>query len=245
MIKPIYVIADLHLSELHPEITDGFLAFLKRAEQESSALYILGDLFDAWIGDDNMTPLNTLIAQSIKKLSAQGVNCYFMPGNRDFLLGQSYAKRCGMILIKETSYPIHVFGHSIRLLHGDILCTDDISYQRYRKIVHNPIVQWLFTRLSLNYRKHLANRLRQKSQSTNQFKPHEIMDVNMNAVAEIVKRYHLTHLIHGHTHRPGKHTLGDLACDRIVSGAWESLGWVIKISDEIELESFPLIHDHS
>lgn len=241
MIKPIYVIADLHLSEWHPEITDGFLAFLKRVEHEASALYILGDLFDSWIGDDDITPLNTLIADAIRQLTQQGIECYFMPGNRDFLIGPAYTKRAGMRLLKTTTHPITVFDHKIRLLHGDTLCTDDISYQRYRKIVHMPIIQWLFNRLPLAYRRKFANKLRQKSQLTNQQKSQAIMDVNPEAVIKIVQKYQLTHLIHGHTHRPDTHTLPILGCSRIVSGAWDTLGWVVKIGKEIELESFPLM----
>lgn len=242
--KPIYIIADLHLNENEPEITHAFLAFLNKTAKEASELYIIGDLFDAWIGDDNHTPLHSLVASKLKQLS-ESTHCYFMPGNRDFLLGKSYAKQAGLHLIEETEYTINAFNHKYIILHGDTLCTDDESYQKYRKIVHNKVIQWLFLKLPLRLRLRFAKKLRKQSKITNQQKHSIVMDVNQTAVNQLLLYYQPDYIIHGHTHKPGKHEIkiseSTAPKYRVVSGSWDNFGWVIKIDTEVTLEAFSLV----
>lgn len=234
-------IADLHLSTEEPAITAGFLRLLAGEARTADALYILGDLFEAWIGDDDPSPLHAKIASAIKALVDSGVPCYFIHGNRDFLVGKRFARRSGMRLLPE-EHVLTLYGKRILIMHGDTLCTDDIGYLRFRAKVHQPWLQKLFLALPLSIRQRIAARMRAGSKASNQTKSEAIMDVNPQAVIDVMTRHHVHHLIHGHTHRPAIHEL-DIEhhpARRYVLGAWHDEGSMIKVSEaNIELLFFP------
>jgi UDP-2,3-diacylglucosamine hydrolase len=234
-------IADLHLCAQEPTITVGFLRFLQREAVHADALYILGDLFEAWIGDDDPEPLHAEIATALKALQQAGVPCYFIHGNRDFLIGKRFARASGMTLLPEEQV-VSLYGRRILILHGDTLCTDDHAYQQFRKKVHNSLIQQLFLALPLRWRLKIAARMRARSQQNNQYKSEAIMDVNPQAVEQAMARHQVQWMIHGHTHRPAVHRL-DLPCGeahRAVLGAWHVSGSMIKVTpDAVELIEFP------
>ncbi|AHG21501.1 UDP-2,3-diacylglucosamine hydrolase [Chania multitudinisentens RB-25] len=234
-------IADLHLCAQEPAITAGFLRFLQREAVHADALYILGDLFEAWIGDDDPEPLHAEIAAALKMLQQAGTPCYFIHGNRDFLLGKRFAQASGMVLLPEQQV-IERYGRKILIMHGDTLCTDDQAYQEFRRKVHNTWLQKLFLALPLRWRLKIAATMRARSQHTNQYKSEAIMDVNPQAVEQAMLRHHVQWLIHGHTHRPAVHqlTLNDTTAHRVVLGAWHTEGSMVKVTAEaVELISFP------
>ncbi|WP_338803629.1 UDP-2,3-diacylglucosamine diphosphatase [Xenorhabdus griffiniae] len=233
-------IADLHLSEQEPAITAGFLRFLREDAIHAESLYILGDFFDYWIGDDDPNPLHTKIAQALNELKQQGIPCYFMHGNRDFLLGSRFSRESGLILLPQEEV-LELHGKRILILHGDTLCTDDINYQQYRKRVHTPWIQRLFLFLPLFIRLKIAAKMRAGSQYTNSQKSASIMDVNQEAVIEHFNKYQTDWIIHGHTHRPAIHDIqiGDKTVHRGVLGAWHEQGSMFKVTETaIELISF-------
>lgn len=237
----ILFIADLHLCPEEPAITAGFLRFLAGQAREAQALYILGDLFEAWIGDDDPEPLHREIALAIKALVDSGVPCYFIHGNRDFLVGKHFARLSGMTLLPEEKV-LDLYGRQILILHGDTLCTDDKGYQEFRKKVHQPWIQWLFLALPLFIRKRIAARMRSSSKAANSHKSMSIMDVNPNAVVSALTRHQVQWMIHGHTHRPEIHTLNANSqhAFRCVLGAWHTEGSMIKVTPEdVELIPFP------
>ncbi|WNJ80812.1 UDP-2,3-diacylglucosamine diphosphatase [Cedecea neteri] len=234
-------IADLHLCPEEPAITAGFLRFLSGEARQADALYILGDLFEAWIGDDAPEPLYQQIAAAIKAVVDAGIPCYFIHGNRDFLLGKRYAKASGMTLLPEEKL-IDVYGRKILIMHGDTLCTDDEGYQAFRRKVHQPWLQKLYLALPLFIRQRIADRMRADSQAANNMKSLEIMDVNPQAVVDTLTRHNVQCLIHGHTHRPAIHELeaNGQPAFRCVLGAWHKEGSMIKVTPEnVELIHFP------
>lgn len=229
-------IADLHLCQEEPAITAGFLHFLQREAPHCDALYILGDLFEAWIGDDDPNPLHQQVARALRALP---VPVYFIHGNRDFLIGRRFAQACGMTLLPEEQV-LTLYGRRLLIMHGDTLCTDDAGYLRFRAKVHNPWIQRLFLALPLWIRKRIAARMRADSKQANQHKSQTIMDVNQEAVVATMLRQQVTLLIHGHTHRPAIHTLslqGETA-QRAVLGAWHSRGSMI----QLDASGIQLIH---
>ena len=234
-------IADLHLQTEEPAITAGFLRFLQGEARQADALYILGDLFEAWIGDDDPNPLHQQIASAIKAVVDAGVPCYFIHGNRDFLVGQRFARQSGMILLAEEER-LNLYGREVLIMHGDTLCTDDQGYLAFRATVHTPWIQRLFLALPLFIRHRIAARMRADSKAANSSKSMEIMDVNPQAVVDAMERHHVQWLIHGHTHRPAVHELqanGQPAW-RVVLGAWHSEGSMVKVTpDDVELIHFP------
>ncbi|MFV8978561.1 UDP-2,3-diacylglucosamine diphosphatase [Serratia fonticola] len=234
-------IADLHLCVQEPAITAGFLRFLQREAVHADALYILGDLFEAWIGDDDPEPLHREIATALKALHQAGVPCYFIHGNRDFLLGKRFARQSGMILLPEEQV-VELYGRKILILHGDTLCTDDQAYQEFRKKVHNTWIQRAFLALPLRWRLKIAAKMRARSQQSNQYKSTAIMDVNPQAVEQAMLRHNVHWMIHGHTHRPAVHPLAlpNGKAHRTVLGAWHTQGSMIKVTaDAVELIEFP------
>jgi len=214
-------IADIHLCQQEPAITAGFLHFLQREAHQADALYILGDLFEVWIGDDDPNPLHAQVAAA---LSALPLPVYFIHGNRDFLLGKRYARASGMQLLPEEQV-LSAYGHRVLIMHGDTLCTDDQGYQRFRRKVHQRWLQRLFLALPLFLRQKVATRMRADSQQANQHKSQAIMDVNAAAVQEAMQRHQVSLLIHGHTHRPAVHVSAE--GERAVLGAWHERGSMI------------------
>ncbi|PDO88020.1 UDP-2,3-diacylglucosamine diphosphatase [Kosakonia sacchari] len=234
-------IADLHLQTEEPAITAGFLRFLAGTARDADALYILGDLFEAWIGDDDPNPLHQQIAQAIKAVVDSGVPCYFIHGNRDFLLGQRFAQACSMQLLPQEQV-LNLYGRNVLIMHGDTLCTDDAGYQAFRAKVHQPWLQKLFLTLPLFIRRRIAAKMRAGSKAANSSKSLSIMDVNQHAVVEAMEKHQVQWLIHGHTHRPAVHelTANNAPAFRAVLGAWHSEGSMVRVSDsDVELIHFP------
>ncbi|WP_258328668.1 UDP-2,3-diacylglucosamine diphosphatase [Citrobacter farmeri] len=234
-------IADLHLCTEEPAITAGFLRFLAGEARQADALYILGDLFEAWIGDDDPNPLHREMAAAIKALVDSGVPCFFIHGNRDFLIGKRFARESGMTLLPQEKV-LDLYGRRVLIMHGDTLCTDDAGYQAFRAKVHQPWLQTLFLALPLFIRKRVAARMRAGSKAANSSKSLAIMDVNKHAVVAEMEKYRVQWLIHGHTHRPDVHALtvnGEPAF-RVVLGAWHREGSMVKVTpDDVELIAFP------
>ena len=210
-------IADLHLSPDHPRLVQGFLALLQQYQQQHTQLYILGDWFNAWIGDDYTAPWLDEIIQHLKQFTDVGNQIYFQVGNRDFALGQKFLNQFGGKLLPET-YTLNIDNQTFRIEHGDALCTDDVSYQRFRKIIRNPIILGLIKSTPLSFRQKLANGFRKKSRAANQTKSYAIMDVNQQAVERDLNDVDV--LIHGHTHRPEIHDIHGKK--RIVLGDWRA-----------------------
>ncbi len=234
-------IADLHLQTEEPAITAGFLRFLRGEAKNAHALYILGDLFEAWIGDDDPNPLHREIAAAIRALVDAGTPCFFIHGNRDFLIGQRFARESGMILLPEEQV-LDLYGRKVLIMHGDTLCTDDTGYLAFRAKVHTPWIQTLFLALPLFIRNRIAAKMRAGSKAANSSKSMTIMDVNPQAVVRVMEKHQVHWLIHGHTHRPDVHNLivhGEPA-HRVVLGAWHTEGSMVKVTpDGVELIAFP------
>lgn len=234
-------IADLHLCTEEPAITAGFLRFLAGDARKADALYILGDLFEAWIGDDDPNPLHGQMAAAIKALVDSGVPCFFIHGNRDFLLGRRFARESGMTLLPQEKV-LDLYGRNVLIMHGDTLCTDDAGYQAFRAKVHQPWLQRLFLALPLFLRQGIAARMRANSKAANSTKSLEIMDVNPQAVVAEMEKHQVQWLIHGHTHRPAVHPLeaNGKTAYRVVLGAWHTEGSMVKVTpDDVELIHFP------
>ncbi|MET3651465.1 UDP-2,3-diacylglucosamine diphosphatase [Dyella japonica] len=236
-------IADLHLDDSRPQITDLFEQFLASDEARSAdALYILGDLVEAWIGDDDDAELPTRIARATKALSDSGVPIYFIVGNRDFLLGEDFAERAGFTLLDDGT--VHEFyGRPTLLMHGDVLCTDDVAYQTIRKQVRTPEWKAQILAMSLDARRAFAAKARADSKAHTGSTMETIMDVNAGAVADTMRNADVTRLIHGHTHRPAVHRfdLDGQTAERIVLGDWYEHGSVLKVTPEgVELRGLAL-----
>lgn len=234
-------IADLHLCTEEPAITAGFLRFLAGDARKADALYILGDLFEAWIGDDDPNPLHREMAAAIKVLTDSGVPCFFIHGNRDFLIGKRFARESGMTLLPQEKV-LNLYGRKVLIMHGDTLCTDDAGYQAFRAKVHQPWLQKLFLSLPLFIRQRIAAKMRAGSLAANSSKSLEIMDVNPQAVIAEMEKHQVQWLIHGHTHRPAVHevTANAQPAFRVVLGAWHTEGSMIKVTpDDVELIAFP------
>jgi UDP-2,3-diacylglucosamine hydrolase len=215
-------ISDLHLCEERPATTRAFLAFLDGPARKADALYILGDLFEYWAGDDDSgAPLNTIVANAIKSLADAGVKVHFLPGNRDFLIGTELAERASLhILLDPTA--IEICGDRLLVTHGDDLCTDDAAYQAYRKQVRDPHWQAAFLLRPLAERMAIIEGIRRQSELSKQEKSMAIMDVNPAAVEDLLRLNGYPTLIHGHTHRPKYHLhlVDGHACARWVLADW-------------------------
>jgi len=242
-------ISDLHLDPSRPEITRLFRQFLDGEARGAQALYILGDLFEAWIGDDDDAPLAQEIADALRTVREAGTAVYFMHGNRDFLLGHEYAAHAGMRLLPDPSV-IMLYGKPVLLMHGDTLCTDDVAYQAFRAQSRAP--GWRETMLAqpLPIRRALAGQARAASQTHQQALKTEsrvqfetITDVAASAVESSFIRYGINTLIHGHTHRPAVHRVeaGGTPCTRIVLGDWYEQGSVLRVdADGCQLSALTL-----
>jgi len=231
-------IADLHLDPSRPQITDLFEHYLASDEvRHANALYILGDLVEAWIGDDDDAELPARIAAATRAVRDAGVPVYFMVGNRDFLLGPAFAARASLTLLDDgTVHDIH--GRRTLLMHGDVLCTDDIAYQAVRQQVRTPEWQAQILAMPLQARRAFAAKAREDSKAHTGNTMESIMDVNADAVAETMRKAGVTRLIHGHTHRPAVHDfqLDGAPAQRIVLGDWYEQGSVLRVdADGVEL----------
>ena len=225
-------ISDLHLDGERPDITAQFLEFIEREARHAQALYILGDLFEAWIGDDDPDPDKRRVVGALRLLTQAGVPVYFIHGNRDFLIGRRFAAESGVQLLPDGTL-IELYGKRVLLMHGDTLCIDDPSYQRLRRIVRNPLVQFVLRRMTLRQRQKLAARMRAGSkahiESMDKAAP-QIMDVNQDEVRRTFEREHVDFIVHGHTHRPAVHEVqaGNRIGTRIVLGDWYEQGSVLR-----------------
>ena len=234
-------ISDLHLSDERPEITALFLRFLQNDAARARALYILGDLFEVWLGDDAVLPAYQPVIDGISALTAGGVPVYVMHGNRDFLIGDRFVELSGCRLLEDPTV-IELDGKRTLLMHGDTLCTDDVEYQHFRTQVRNPDTQRQFLALPINERIAVAKHYRQESRERSRSKTEEIMDVNQGAVMDIMRRHEVYQMIHGHTHRPAVHsfTLDNHSAQRIVLGDWYEQASILRCSlGKCGLESMP------
>lgn len=232
------LVADLHLSSDTPEINQGFYRYLEHTAPGADALYILGDLFDAWIGDDlldaNSHPLSVVaheVIRHLRRLSSDGTAVYLMHGNRDFLLGERFINACQAFLLPDIE-EVEIQGVPVVLLHGDSMCTQDEAYMAFRQQSRNPEWQAQMLALPLEQRVALAQSLRTQSGEANANKAEAIMDVTPKEVIALMERHGLTTMIHGHTHRPKVHdlTVEDVPAKRYVLGDWDAQhGWDIII----------------
>lgn len=238
----ILLISDLHLDPERPAITQAFFQFLDTTAQGAEALYILGDLFEAWLGDDDDTPVYIETTQRLRRYADQGHKLYFMHGNRDFLVGTTFAEASGATLLEDPTV-IQYHNCDYLLMHGDSLCTKDHDYMQFRTMVRSP--QWQQDILSqpLEQRRAYAHTVRQQSQSMTSLKAEDILDVTPEEVIKAMSDYQVNHFIHGHTHRPNVHPLliNNKAAKRFVLGDWGDYGWYISINKEtVDLEKFAI-----
>jgi UDP-2,3-diacylglucosamine hydrolase len=218
-------ISDLHLEADQPKIASIFFQLLKDSVGKSDALYILGDFFESWIGDDDVTEFNTSVIHALKSATDAGLPIYFMHGNRDFLIGKQFLAQTGCQFLSDETV-ISLYGTPVLLMHGDTLCTLDIAYQKTRKKLRQRWLQTLFLCLPLAWRKKMADKMRASSMKYVQTVTDEIMDVTQDAVLEVMKKHDVKTLIHGHTHKPAIHTFtsDNQLSERIVLGAWHTCG---------------------
>jgi len=221
-------ISDLHLSEDRPQANEQFFRFLEEDAAGADALFVLGDLFEYWIGDEDLqTPFNAVIAASLRRLADAGTRVRVMHGNRDFLLGEDFCRASGAQLLADPT----VIDTTL-LMHGDTLCTDDHDYQAWRRTARSADWQRQFLAQPLAERRATVQGLRDKSKEVIQAKPAEIMDVNEDAVREVLRRHGVARLVHGHTHRPGKHALevDGRRCERWVLPDWYGRGGYLELA---------------
>jgi UDP-2,3-diacylglucosamine hydrolase len=217
-------ISDLHLGAEHSRSAQLFQRFMRHTAPQAEALYILGDLFEAWPGDDDLDdPFHQRIIGALKKLSSSGTRLYLMHGNRDLLMSNELERACGATLLPDPTL-VDLYGTPTLLTHGDQLCTDDTAYQAYRKQVHDPGWQKQFLAQPLATRKAFIAQLRARSRDEKQSKNMAIMDVNGEAVINFLREHNYPNLIHGHTHRIGHHVLhiDGYTCERWVLGDWDT-----------------------
>ena len=234
-------ISDLHLEPGRPEIGEQFLSFLEGPAREADALYILGDVFEAWIGDDDPSPYYAQMKTAIRAVTDSGVPVYFMHGNRDFMIGGAFAAEAGVTLLNDP-HPLELHGESVLLSHGDALCTDDIEYQKVRAMTRNPDWQAMMMAKSVEERIAFAKQAREQSLARNESMTEEIADVNQAAVEQTIQESGVDVLLHGHTHRPAVHPfhVDERPVHRIVLGDWYDQGsMVIWDEDGPRLEELP------
>ncbi|MEN8762368.1 MAG: UDP-2,3-diacylglucosamine diphosphatase [Thiogranum sp.] len=226
-------ISDLHLHPSRPAIIQCFLTFLRQRRDHTEALYILGDLFEAWIGDDHPEPAYQAVKSALKSFSNAGTPLYLMHGNRDFLLSKQFAAETGCRLLPDPTR-IDLYGTATVLMHGDSLCSDDEDYQRFRSKVRDPAWQRDILELPVAQRLQMAGQARQLSAQSKQGKAETIMDANQDAIRRSVEDNQADLLIHGHTHRPGIHTFRSNGREitRIVLGDWYEAGSVLAIDPQ-------------
>lgn len=235
-------ISDLHLSHGHAHSTELFLRFAAEVAPKAEALYILGDLFEYWAGDDDLDdPFHQHITGTLRGLADGGTHIFIMHGNRDFLMNKKLAAACHAALLADPVL-LDLYGKPTLLTHGDALCTDDVDYQRFRNLVRDNTWQTQFLRQTLAQRKTQIEQLRTQSESQKRSKETSLMDVNSDAVNELLRQHRYPRLIHGHTHRPARHLhhLDDHSCERWVLGDWDNKANALRCdSDGIAWETIP------
>ena len=226
-------ISDLHLEADRPEIGEQFLAFLTGRAREADALYILGDLFEAWVGDDDPSPYYAGMKDALRELSDSGVPVYFMHGNRDFMIGERFAAETGATLLPDP-HRVDFYGEKVLLSHGDYLCTDDVEYQQVRAMTRNPQWQAMMMSKSIEERVAFARQAREQSQARSATMTEEITDVNEDAVEEAIRDHGVDILLHGHTHRPAVHPfhVDERPVHRIVLGDWYEQGSMVEWDED-------------
>ena len=234
-------ISDLHLDPDRPDITAQALELLRSEAAGARALYILGDLFEAWVGDDDPEPEKRKVIAALKSLSEGGLPCYFMRGNRDFLVGDGFAAESGCRLLEDPTVA-DMYGTPVLLMHGDTLCTDDVEYQAFRRAVRDPRWQAGMLARPLEERLAVARQLREQSAASMAGKAEEIMDVNQDAVVAAMRAHGVYTMVHGHTHRPAVHrfTVDGHDAVRIVLGDWYEQGSVLAWDEDgFDLRTLP------
>ncbi|NQD96503.1 UDP-2,3-diacylglucosamine diphosphatase [Pseudomonas sp. CrR25] len=229
----ILLISDLHLEEERPDISRAFLHFLETRASQAQALYILGDFFEVWIGDDAISPFQRSITQALRRLSDGGTQVFLMHGNRDFLIGQAFCREAGCTLLADPSH-VELAGQPVLLMHGDSLCTQDQAYMRMRRWLRNPLSLFILRNLPLGSRRKLARALRKESRAQTRMKASAIVDVTPSEVPRIMAAHGVRTLIHGHTHRPAVHRLevDGQPAQRIVLGDWDQQGWALQVDPQ-------------
>jgi len=239
----ILLISDLHLEEERPDITRAFLDLLSDRARGAESLYILGDFFEAWIGDDAMSPFQRSICDALRALSDSGTRIFLMHGNRDFMLGKAFCQAAGATLLNDPSV-VHLNGEPVLLMHGDSLCTRDEAYIKMRRFLRHPLTLWVLRHLPLRTRHKLARKLRSESRTQTRMKANDIVDVTPEEVPRIMTEFGVKTLIHGHTHRPAIHKLqiGEQTAQRIVLGDWDREGWALQADEQgLQLISFGFV----
>ena len=235
-------ISDLHLTPERPAIARAFCQFMSDRAPEAEALYILGDFFEYWVGDDAMEPFHHDIAAQLKAYTDTGKSLYLMPGNRDFAIGKVFLQAAGAQWLNDPTL-IELNGERVLLMHGDLLCTGDEQYLKYRKRIRHPLVLSILRKLPLTYRQKLAQKIRSNSKKAKTGKSLKIMDVTPSEVIRVMEQYQVRTLIHGHTHRPQVHTINSSLGEakRYVLGDWDHSGWLIRYHKHcLELQDFPI-----
>lgn len=222
---PIHFISDLHLSAEKPALTQLFIQYLQNQTTDAESLFILGDLFEVWLGDDMVLPEYQVAIDAMKNLTAKGTAVYVMYGNRDFLMREQFESMTGTHLINDPTI-IDLYGTPTLLMHGDTLCTDDTEYQEFRSMVRSPEWQEEFLAKSTEERLAIAKNYRDQSKAATKSKNSNIMDVNQQEVESVMQQHKVTQLIHGHTHRPNTHQfkLDSKDATRIVLADWDQTG---------------------
>ncbi|KGY12878.1 UDP-2,3-diacylglucosamine hydrolase [Vibrio tubiashii] len=221
-------ISDLHLSPARPDITECFVRFMREEAIHAEALYVLGDLFEFWIGDDDRSDFACSIRDEFKALTDSGIPCFFTQGNRDFLVGNRFSHQTGVKLLGDETV-IDLYGRRAVILHGDTLCTQDVKYLEYRAKVHQPWLQWVFNRIPMLIKKKIVNKVQSDIKTEKQTKSLDIMDVTQSEVENVMRSHDVDLMIHGHTHRPNVHSFRVDNSDytRIVLGDWYTQGSVL------------------
>jgi UDP-2,3-diacylglucosamine hydrolase len=231
-------ISDLHLDASRPHITRLFLEFLETEAVQADALYILGDLFEAWIGDDASDEVGNQVANALTRLHERGVACFYMHGNRDFLLGDAYARRARMTLLPDPSV-IEIEGERLLLMHGDTLCTDDVPYQTFRTQTRDSKWQRAFLARPVAERQQFAEQARAESKRYTRSVGDAITDVNQGSVSTALQENGVLVMIHGHTHRPAIHDVAERT-KRVVLGDWYEQGSLLSVDEDgFDLRKMP------
>lgn len=243
----IYFISDLHLQAKSPQSAEGFVHFLREQTHQAKALYILGDFFEIWLGDDSIGDFEKKIIEELARATDAGLPIYFIRGNRDFLIGKTFSEKTGLVLLQDPSI-VNIFGNPWLISHGDYLCTDDLAHMKLRKLTLNPFAQFLFLKLPLSIRQKMGAHLRGKSRQHKKSQTMEMMDINFKTLEKEMRRYQVTHIIHGHTHQ-GKieeRMQNNSPTTRVVLGDWHRTAKILRCTEDGKfiLETLDLSSTH-